>query len=80
MAFTYVRYQASHKPQAKLQVLDRGPKLAWHTRVEKCGEVIKYSAPMFSSFSQWAASVAKWVRSLYFSALNHSIISPLCLV
>ena len=27
-----------------------------------------------------AASVAEWVRSLYFSALNHSIISPLCLV
>ena len=27
-----------------------------------------------------AAPVAEWVRSLYFSALNHSIISPLCLV
>ena len=27
-----------------------------------------------------AALVAEWVRSLYFSALNHSIISPLCLV
>ena len=26
-----------------------------------------------------AAPVAEWVRSLYFSALNHSIISPLCL-
>ena len=25
----------------------------------------------------WAAPVAKWVRSLNFSALNHSIISPL---
>ena len=24
--------------------------------------------------------MAEWVRSLYFSALNHSIISPLCLV
>ena len=30
--------------------------------------------------SQLAAPVAEWVRSLYFSALNHSIISPLCLV
>ena len=27
-----------------------------------------------------AAPVAEWVRLLYFSALNHSIISPLCLV
>ena len=27
-----------------------------------------------------AAPVAKWVRSLFFSALNHSIISPLCLM
>ena len=27
-----------------------------------------------------AAPVAEWVRSLYFSALNHSIISSLCLV
>ena len=27
-----------------------------------------------------AVPVAEWVRSLYFSALNHSIISPLCLV
>ena len=27
-----------------------------------------------------AAPVAEWVRSLFFSALNHSIISPLCLV
>ena len=27
-----------------------------------------------------AAPVAEWVRSLYFSALNLSIISPLCLV
>ena len=27
-----------------------------------------------------AALVAEWVRSLNFSALNHSIISPLCLV
>ena len=27
-----------------------------------------------------AASMAEWVRLLYFSALNHSIISPLCLV
>ena len=27
-----------------------------------------------------AAPVAEWVRSLYFSALNHSIISPRCLV
>ena len=27
-----------------------------------------------------AAPVAVWVRSLYFSALNHSINSPLCLV
>ena len=27
-----------------------------------------------------AAPVVEWVRSLYFSALNHSIISPLCLV
>ena len=27
-----------------------------------------------------AAPVAEWVRSLNFSALNHSIISPLCLV
>ena len=27
-----------------------------------------------------AAPVAEWVRSLYFSALNQSIISPLCLV
>ena len=25
------------------------------TRVGKCDEVIKYSAPMFSSFSQWFA-------------------------
>ena len=30
--------------------------------------------------SAMAASVAEWVRSLYFSALNHSIISPLCLL
>ena len=28
----------------------------------------------------WAASVAETVRSLYFSAFNHSIISPLWLV
>ena len=34
-------------------------------------EIVKYFV---------AASVAEWVRSLYFSALNHSIISPLCLV
>ena len=27
-----------------------------------------------------ATPVAEWVRSLYYSALNHSIISPLCLV
>ena len=27
-----------------------------------------------------AVPVAEWVRSLYFSALNHSIISPLGLV
>ena len=27
-----------------------------------------------------AAPVADWVRSLNFSALNHSIISPLCLM
>ena len=27
-----------------------------------------------------AAPVAEWVRSLYFSAINDSIISPLCLV
>ena len=32
------------------------------------------------SKSNKAAPVAEWVRSLYFSALNHSIISPLCLV
>ena len=32
------------------------------------------------SYSLEAAPVAEWVRSLYFSALNHSIISPLCLV
>ena len=31
-------------------------------------------------FGILAAPVAEWVRSLYFSALNHSIISPLCLV
>ena len=28
----------------------------------------------------WAAPVAEWERSLYLSALNHSILSPLCLV
>ena len=27
-----------------------------------------------------AAPMAEWVRSINFSALNHSIISPLCLV
>ena len=34
----------------------------------------------FSLIYMQAAPVAEWVRSLYFSALNHSIISPLCLV
>ena len=34
----------------------------------------------YCSILRKAAPVAEWVRSLYFSALNHSIISPLCLV
>ena len=35
---------------------------------------------IFALKHRLAAPVADWVRSLYFSALNHSIISPLCLV
>ena len=39
-----------------------------------------YTYPKRLSKVSFAAPVAEWVRSLYFSALNHSIISPLCLV
>ena len=39
-----------------------------------------YSQSLLSNDAITAAPVAEWVRSLYFSALNHSIISPLCLV
>ena len=53
------------------------------------GENFKISLPQASKLDYvaeyiqnngQAAPVAEWVRSLYFSALNHSIISPLCLV
>ena len=33
------------------------------TRVGKCDKVIKYSAPMFSSFSQWFADIYAIIRS-----------------
>ena len=39
-----------------------------------------YVNPHYQSNLSKTAPVAEWVRSLYFSALNHSIISPLCLV
>ena len=41
---------------------------------------VKRMGPTSTSVFEVAVSVAEWVRSLYFSALNHSIISRLCLV
>ena len=49
-----------------------------HDNSTKSDEIVIFI--IFLSFSKLAAAMAKWVRSLYFSALNHSIISPLCLV
>ena len=41
---------------------------------------LKFFKFVLNAELKMAAPVAEWVRSLYFSALNHSIISPLCLV
>ena len=44
-----------------------------------CCLILTFLKKSLSTYIQ-AAPVAEWVRSRYFSALNHSIISPLCLV
>ena len=49
-------------------------------KTEICNERRKQRKKRSETQIYLGGPVAEWVRSLYFSALNHSIISPLCLV